>query len=86
MITHPRLLILEETTEGLAPKVRSRIWACLENLAFAKLSILVIDKHLDALTRICDRHYVIEKGRIVWRGDSSELKADPAVRQDYLGV
>jgi len=52
----------------------------MENLAFAGLSILVIHKHLDALTRICDRHYVIEKGRIVWRGDSSELKADPAVR------
>ncbi|MFW5855260.1 MAG: ABC transporter ATP-binding protein [Thermodesulfobacteriota bacterium] len=86
LMTHPKLLILDEATEGLEPTVRAQIWDCLENLKSAGLSILVIDIHLDALTRICDRHYIIEKGRIVWRGDSSELKADPAVRQNYLGV
>ncbi len=86
LMTHPRFLILDEATEGLAPKVRSQIWKCLENLKSTGLSILVIDKNLDALARICDRHYIIEKGRIVWRGDSAELQADPAVRQDYLGV
>jgi branched-chain amino acid transport system ATP-binding protein len=85
-MTNPRLLILDEATEGLAPLVRAEIWRCLETLKARGLAILVIDKNLAALTRIADRHHVIEKGRIVWRGDSAALRADEAVRQRYLGV
>jgi branched-chain amino acid transport system ATP-binding protein len=86
LMTNPRLLILDEATEGLAPLVRAEIWRCLETLKARGLAILVIDKNLAALTRIADRHHVIEKGRIVWRGDSAALRADEAVRQRYLGV
>jgi branched-chain amino acid transport system ATP-binding protein len=86
LMTNPRLLILDEATEGLAPLVRAEIWRCLEDLKARGLAILVIDKNLAALTRIADRHHVIEKGRIVWRGDSAALRADEAVRQRYLGV
>ncbi len=86
LMTNPRLLILDEATEGLAPLVRAEIWRCLENLKANGLAILVIDKNLAALTRIADRHYIIEKGRIVWRGDSAALRADEAVRRRYLGV
>ncbi len=86
LMTNPRLLILDEATEGLAPLVRAEIWRCLENLKAGGLAILVIDKNLAALTRIADRHYIIEKGRIVWRGDSAALRDDGAVRRRYLGV
>jgi branched-chain amino acid transport system ATP-binding protein len=86
LMTNPRLLILDEATEGLAPRVRAEIWGCLEQLKARGLAILVIDKNLAALTRIADRHHVIEKGRIVWRGDSASLRADEAVRRLYLGV
>jgi branched-chain amino acid transport system ATP-binding protein len=86
LMTNPRLLILDEATEGLAPRVRAEIWRCLEQLKARGLAILVIDKNLAALTRIADRHHVIEKGRIVWRGDSAALRADEAVRRLYLGV
>ena len=86
LMTNPRLLILDEATEGLAPRVRAEIWRCLEQLKARGLAILVIDKNLAALTRIADRHHVIEKGRIVWRGDSASLRADEAVRRLYLGV
>jgi len=86
LMTHPRLLLLDEATEGLAPKIRSQIWRCLEILRQQGLSILVVDKNVDALTRICDRLYVIQKGRNVWQGTPAQFKSDPTIRQDYLGI
>jgi branched-chain amino acid transport system ATP-binding protein len=86
LMTNPRLLILDEATEGLAPLVRAEIWRILEALKQAGLAILVIDKNVAALTRIADRHTIIEKGRAVWTGTSTQLSADPALHQRYLGV
>ncbi len=86
LMTNPRLLILDEATEGLAPLVRSEIWDCLALLKAEGQSILVIDKNIDALLRLADRHHVIEKGRIVWTGDSAALAADEALQHRYLGV
>ncbi|MDP6086178.1 MAG: ATP-binding cassette domain-containing protein, partial [Nitrospinota bacterium] len=74
LAARPKLLILDEATEGLAPLVRAEIWRCLQNLKSAGQSILVIDKGVDALTRIGDRHYIIERGGVVWKGDSHELR------------
>ncbi len=85
-MTNPSLLILDEATEGLAPLVRAEIWRCLKNLKDAGLSILVIDKSVGVLMQIADRHYIIEKGRVVWSGSSQELNADPEVRRRFLGV
>ena len=86
LMTNPKLLILDEATEGLAPKVRTEIWATLEALKSAGQAILLIDKNLGALIRIADRHSIIEKGRAVWSGTSAELAADPGLHQRYLGV
>ncbi|WP_119418895.1 ABC transporter ATP-binding protein [Desertibaculum subflavum] len=86
LLTNPMLLILDEATEGLAPLIRREIWRCLESLKQAGQSILVIDKNLAALNRIADRHYIVEKGRIVWSGQPAALAADPALQQRYLGV
>jgi branched-chain amino acid transport system ATP-binding protein len=86
LMTNPRLLILDEATEGLAPLVRAEIWRCLERLKAGGLSILLIDKHVEALTRLADHHYVLEKGRVVWDGTSDELRARPDVQHRYLGV
>lgn len=86
LMTNPRLLVLDEATEGLAPLVRLEIWRCLEELKNAGLSILVIDKSVDALLDIADRHYIMEKGRVVWSGDSRGLRAEPSLRGKYLGV
>ncbi len=86
LMTNPRLLILDEATEGLAPRIRSEIWQCLEDLKARGQAILVIDKNVAALTRIADRHYIIEKGRTVWHGTSPELEADTAAQHRYLGV
>jgi branched-chain amino acid transport system ATP-binding protein len=86
LMTNPKLLILDEATEGLAPLIRAEIWACLARLKQQGQAILVVDKHLDALTKLADHHVVIEKGHVVWTGTSSELKADPTVRQRYLQV
>jgi branched-chain amino acid transport system ATP-binding protein len=86
LLTNPQLLILDEATEGLAPKIRTQIWRCLQQLKVEGLSLLVIDKHVDALTRICDRHYILEKGRTVWSGTSGELEADRKTQQSYLGI
>ena len=86
LMTNPRLLILDEATEGLAPLIRDEIWRCLELLRAAGQSILVIDKNVDALTRIADRHYIIERGRVVWAGGSKELAAAPDIQHRYLGV
>ena len=77
---------LVEATEGLAPTVRTEIWRCLVDLKAQGQAILVIDKNVAALTRIADRHYIIEKGRVVWTGTSAELVADIAVQHRYLGV
>ena len=85
-MTNPRLLILDEATEGLAPLVRDDIWRCLLRLKAAGQTILVIDKNIDVLTQIADRHYVIERGRIVWSGTSRELAAAPQVQHRYLGI
>ena len=86
LMTNPRLLILDEATEGLAPLVRAEIWRCLERVKAAGQSILVIDKNVRALTRIADTHYILEKGRIVWTGSSAELAAHEDVQHRYLGV
>jgi branched-chain amino acid transport system ATP-binding protein len=86
LMTNPKLLILDEATEGLAPQIRAEIWRCLEDLKARGQSILVIDKNVAALTRIADRHYIIEKGRVVWSGDSAALTADPDIQHRYLGV
>src|SRR5690606_6986443 len=73
LMTNPSLLILDEATEGLAPLIRDEIWRCLEQLKRAGQSILVIDKNLDALARIADRHFIMEKGRVIWTGSTAEL-------------
>jgi branched-chain amino acid transport system ATP-binding protein len=86
LMTNPRLLILDEATEGLAPLIRAEIWGCLGQLKRAGLAILLIDKNVDALTRIADRHYFIERGRIVWSGSSAELARAPDVQHRYMGV
>jgi branched-chain amino acid transport system ATP-binding protein len=86
LMTNPRLLILDEATEGLAPLIRAEIWQCLTRLKSAGQSILVIDKNVEALTRIADRHYLIERGRVVWAGTSQELAAAPDVQHRYLGI
>jgi len=86
LMTNPALLILDEATEGLAPVVREEIWARLHLLKQTGLSILVIDKQIEALCELADRHYVIDKGEIVWSGDTSALQADALVQAAYLGV
>ncbi len=86
LMTNPRLLILDEATEGLAPLVRAEIWRCLARLKAEGQAILVIDKNVEALTRIADRHYLIERGRVVWTGTSTELAAAPEVQHRYLGI
>jgi branched-chain amino acid transport system ATP-binding protein len=86
LMTNPRLLILDEATEGLAPLVRADIWRCLERLKSEGLAILLIDKNVEALTRIADRHYMMERGRVVWTGTSRELAAAPNVQHRYLGI
>jgi branched-chain amino acid transport system ATP-binding protein len=86
LMTNPRLLILDEATEGLAPLIRAEIWSCLTRLKAAGQSILVIDKNVAALTRIADRHYIIERGKVVWSGDSAALAAAPDVQHRYLGI
>ena len=86
LMTNPRLLILDEATEGLAPLIRAEIWHCLARLKAAGQSILVIDKNVEALIRIADRHYLIERGRVVWTGTSPELAAAPDIQHRYLGI
>lgn len=86
LLTNPKLLILDEATEGLAPLVRDEIWHCLENLKDQGQAILLIDKNVDALTRIGDRHYIIERGKVVWSGSSDAIKADEEMQRRHLGV
>jgi len=86
LMTNPRLLILDEATEGLAPLIRAEIWRCLASLKRSGLSVLVIDKNVGALLRVADRHFLIERGRVVWKGSSRELAAAPDIQHRYLGV
>jgi branched-chain amino acid transport system ATP-binding protein len=86
LMTNPRLLVLDEATEGLAPVIRAEIWRALAQLKDDGLSQIVIDKNIGALLTLADRHYVIEKGRIVWQGSSPELRGQPQVIHQYLGV
>jgi branched-chain amino acid transport system ATP-binding protein len=86
LMTNPQLLILDEATEGLAPLVREEIWRCLAALKASGLTILVIDKYVERLVAIADRHTVIERGRVAWRGPSAELAADRGLWHRYLGV
>ena len=86
LMTNPKLLILDEATEGLAPLIRNEIWNCLAQLKAEGQSILLVDKHLDALLKLADRHVVIEKGYVVWSGTSTALIADDSIRQRYLQV
>jgi len=86
LMTNPQLLLLDEATEGLAPLIRQEIWKCLARLKQTGLAILVIDKNVGALTRVADRHFMIERGRVVWTGSSAALAAAPDVQHRYLGV
>ncbi|WP_198374719.1 ABC transporter ATP-binding protein [Neoroseomonas rubea] len=86
LMTNPRLLVLDEATEGLAPLIRAEIWAVLARLRAEGQAILLIDKNLAAILRLADRHVVIEKGRVVWTGTSEALSAAPEVRDTYLHV
>jgi branched-chain amino acid transport system ATP-binding protein len=85
-MTNPRLLILDEATEGLAPIVRDDIYRSLERLKAEGLALLLIDKDLKALARVADRHYILEKGRVAWVGDSRELSQNRDIQHRYLGV
>ena len=86
LMTNPRLLILDEATEGLAPLIRAEIWQVLAKLRAEGQAILLIDKNLAAVMRLADWHVVIEKGRVVWQGDSAALAAAPKIRDTYLHV
>jgi len=86
LVTNPHLLILDEATEGLAPMVREVIWKCLARLREAGQTILVIDKYVERLIQLADRHTIIERGRVAWQGSSAELAADQGLWRRYLGV
>ena len=86
LMTNPKLLILDEATEGLAPLLLQEIWTCLARLKADGQAILIVDKHLKALLKLADRHTVIEKGQVVWSGPSAALLADPAITRRYLQV
>ena len=86
LVTNPRLLILDEATEGLAPLVREEIWTCLARLRAAGQSILVVDKYVERLIELADHHTLIERGRVVWHGTSAALDADHGIWQRFLGI
>ncbi len=86
LVTNPKLLILDEATEGLAPLVREEIWQCLARLREGGQTILVIDKYVERLLKLADRHIILERGRVVWQGTSRELDADRSLWTRYLGV
>jgi branched-chain amino acid transport system ATP-binding protein len=86
LVTNPWLLIMDEATEGLAPLLREEIWKCLERLRAAGQTILVIDKYIERLVKLADRHTIIERGRVAWQGSSAELDADRGLWHRYLGV
>ena len=86
LLTNPRLLILDEATEGLAPLIRVEIWRCLSALKTSGLALIVIDKNIGPLLRLADRHYILEKGRVAWSGTSAEMRAHPQLLHEYVGV
>jgi branched-chain amino acid transport system ATP-binding protein len=86
LMTNPRLLVLDEATEGLAPLVRAEIWHCLESLRSTGISVLIIDKNIGPLMRLADTHNILEKGRTVWQGSTESLRASPKVLHEMLGV
>ena len=86
LMTNPKLLILDEATEGLAPLVRDEIWVCIARLKADGQSILIVDKNVDHLMRLADRHVIIEKGEVAWTGDSRSLAAAPEIKDRYLSV
>jgi branched-chain amino acid transport system ATP-binding protein len=86
LMTNPRLLILDEATEGLAPLVRAEIWQCLGQLKREGLTLVVIDKNIGPLARLADRHFIIEKGATAWSGDSAALSESPEILRQYVGV
>jgi branched-chain amino acid transport system ATP-binding protein len=86
LVTNPRLMILDEATEGLAPLIREEIWRCLRQLRSEGQTLIVVDKYVNRLVEIADRHLILERGRVVWTGASSELAADRGLWHRYLGV
>ncbi|UYN96297.1 MAG: ABC transporter ATP-binding protein [Enhydrobacter sp.] len=86
LMTNPKLLILDEATEGLAPLIRQEIWSCLGRLKAEGQAILLIDKNLGPLLALADRHHIVEKGRVVWTGTSGALARDSDLQRRYLGV
>jgi branched-chain amino acid transport system ATP-binding protein len=86
LMTNPRLVVLDEATEGLAPLIRTEIWRALGELKDEGLSLIVIDKNLGPLLELADRHFVLEKGVVVWSGTSDALRAEPRIVHEYLGV
>ena len=86
LMLNPRLLILDEATEGLAPLIRQEIWRRLEQLKQSGLTILLIDKNIDEFAHIADRHFIVEKGQVVWQGDSDTLSGDAELKSRYLGI
>lgn len=86
LMTNPHLLILDEATEGLAPVIRTEIWHCIMQLREMGQSILLIDKNIAVLKRLADRHYIVEKGRTVWRGTSADLERDRDQVHAYVGI
>lgn len=86
LMTNPSLMVLDEATEGLAPLIRTEIWNAMSELKAEGLSLIVIDKNLGPLLDLADRHFVMEKGKVVWSGNSNELKADARIVHEYLGV
>ena len=86
LMTNPKLLILDEATEGLAPLVREEIWHCLDTLRGSGQTILVIDKYVERLIELADRHTILERGQVVWQGSSAELDADQGIWHRYLGI
>jgi branched-chain amino acid transport system ATP-binding protein len=86
LMTNPSLLILDEATEGLAPRIREEIWTTLQSLKKAGLAIVVIDKDVEALCEFADRHYILEKGEVIWSGGTRELRDNKEIQDRYLGV
>jgi branched-chain amino acid transport system ATP-binding protein len=86
LVTNPRMMILDEATEGLAPLIREEIWRCLRQLRAEGQTLLVVDKYVNRLVEIADHHLILERGRVVWRGSSAALNADQALWHRYLGV
>jgi branched-chain amino acid transport system ATP-binding protein len=86
LMTNPRLLILDEATEGLAPLIRQEIWDCLAGLKRAGQTIIVIDKNIGSLLKLADNHHIVEKGQVVWSGSSASLREQPGLLHKYVGV